>query len=89
VNLHFGLTNLPATLFRYLRMRFEGMNLHFGLTNTPTKFAPCLKRMPDFEGFWSSYRPSSAETSFTQSNTVSWQNRSDLRVSADREMAGE
>jgi hypothetical protein len=39
------------TLFRYLRMPFEGMNLHFGLTNTSTRFAPCVKRMPGFEGF--------------------------------------
>ena len=33
MNPHFGLTNLPTTLFRYLRMPFERMNRHFGLTN--------------------------------------------------------
>jgi hypothetical protein len=79
VNPHFGLTNLPTTLFRHLRMRFERMNRHFGLTNTPTTFTRCLRKMPDFEGFWFSYRTSSAETSFTQGNAVSWQNQSDLR----------
>ena len=86
MNLHFGLTNLPTTLFRYLRkMPFEGMNRHFGVTNTPTTFTRCLRRMPGFEGFWFSYRTSSAETSFTQGNAISWQNRSDLRVRAGRE----
>jgi hypothetical protein len=83
VNLHFGLTNRPTTIFRYLRkMPFEGMNRHFGVTNTPTTFTRCLRRMPGFEGFWFSYRTSSAETSFTQGNAVSWQNRSDLPVLA-------
>jgi hypothetical protein len=57
------------------------------LTNTPTTFTRCLRRMPGFERFWFSYRTSSAETSFTQGNAVSWQNRSDLRVRAGREMA--
>jgi hypothetical protein len=42
--------------------------------------------MPGCEGFWFSYQTSSAETSFTQANAVSWQNRSDLRVHAVREM---
>ena len=72
-----------GTIFRYLRkMPFEGMNRHFGVTNTPTTFTRCLRRMPGFEGFWFSYRTSSAETSFTQGNAVSWQNRSDLPVLA-------
>ena len=56
------------------------VNRHFGMTNTPKTFSRCLRRMPGFEGFWFSYRTSSAETSFTQGNAVSWQNRSDLRV---------
>jgi hypothetical protein len=56
------------------------------VTNTPTTFARCLRRMPGFERFWFSYRTSSAETSFTQGNAISWQNRSDLRVRAGREM---
>jgi len=79
VNLHSGLTNLPTTLFRYLRMRFERMNRHFGLTSTLTTFTRCLRKMLGFEGFWFSYRTSSAETSFTLGNAVSWQNQSDLR----------
>ena len=71
VNRHFGLTNLPTTLFRYLRkMPFEGMNRHFGVTNTPTTFTRCLRRMPGFEGFWFSSRTSSAETSSTLGNAV-------------------
>jgi len=83
VDLHFGLTNLPATL---LRMPSWKLNRHFVVTNTPTKFTCCSRRMPGFEDFWFSYLTSSAETSFTQGNAVSWQNRSDLRVRANREM---
>jgi hypothetical protein len=67
-------------------MPFEGMNRHFGVTNTPTTFIRCLRRMPGFDGSWFSYRASSAETSLTQGNAVSWQNSSDLRVRAGREM---
>src|ERR1700720_3783388 len=62
------------------------MNRHFAVTNTPTTFTCCSRRMPGFEGFWFSYLTSSVETSFTQGNAVSWQNRSDLRVRANREM---
>jgi hypothetical protein len=86
VNPHFGLTNLPTTLFRYLAMPFERMNRHFGVSNTPTTFTRCLKTMPGYEGLWFIYRTSSVEMSFTQRKAVSWQNRSDLRVHADREM---
>jgi len=71
VNLHFGVTNTPTTLFRYLeKMPFERMNLHFGVTNTPTTFNPYLRRMPGFEGCWFSYRTSSKETSFIQGNAA-------------------
>src|SRR3979490_287379 len=42
-----------------------------GLTNTPKTFSRCLRRMPGFEGFWFSYRTSSAETSPTQGNVLS------------------
>ena len=85
MNLHFGLTHLPTTLFRDLKkMPFEGMNRHFGVTNTPTTFTRCLRRMRGFEGFWFSYRTSSAETSVTQGNAISWQNRSDLRSARAR-----
>jgi hypothetical protein len=63
VNLHFGLTNLPTPLFRYLRnMPFERMNRHFGVTNTPTTFTRYLRRMPGFEDCWFGYRTSSTET---------------------------
>jgi hypothetical protein len=60
-------------------MPFEGMNRDFGVTNTPTMFTRYLRRMPDFEGFWFSYRTSSAETSFTQGNATSvrWLDRCD------------
>jgi len=57
----------------------RGMNRHFGLKNTPMTFTRCLRRMPGFEGFWFSYRTSSAETSLTPGNAASWQNQSDLR----------
>ena len=65
-NRRFGLPNLPTTLFRYLRMPFEGMSPHFGMTNTPKTFTRCLRRMPGFAGLWFSYRTSSGKTSFTQ-----------------------
>jgi hypothetical protein len=72
VNFHLGLTNLPTTLFRYLgKIPFERMNRHFGVTNTPTTFNRYLRRMPGFEGFWSSYRISSAVTSFNEANAAS------------------
>src|SRR6202049_1184929 len=81
-----GMTKTPTALFRSLRkMPFEGMNRHFGVTNTATTCTRCLRRMPGCEGFWFRYPTSSAETSFTQGNAVSWQNRSDLRVRAGRE----
>jgi hypothetical protein len=38
-----------------------------------------LEENARLRGFWFSYRTSSAETSFTQGNAVSWQNQSDLR----------
>src|SRR5271167_3326119 len=60
------------------------MNRRFAVTSTSTTFTRCLRRMPGFEGSWFSYLTSFAETSFTQGNDVSWQNRSDLR--ADRKM---
>jgi len=47
------------------------VNRHFGMTNTPKTFSRCLRRMPGFEGFWFSYRTSSAETSPTQGNALS------------------
>jgi hypothetical protein len=46
-------------------------NKPIGLTNTPETFSRCLRRMPGFEGFWFSYRTSSAETSPTQGNVLS------------------
>jgi hypothetical protein len=84
--LHFGLTSLPMTLFRYLRkMPFEGTNRHLGVT-TPTTFTRWLRKMPGFESCWFSFPTSSAETLATQGNAVSWQNSFDLRVRAGREM---
>jgi hypothetical protein len=84
-DLHFGLTNLPTTLFRYLwKMPFEGTNRHLGVT-TPTTFTRWLRKMPGFESCWFSFPTSSAETLATQGNAVSWQNSFDLRVRAGRE----
>src|SRR3982074_3805677 len=54
------------------KMPFGRRSRHFGTTNTPTTFKRCSRRTPGFEGFWLSYRTSSAETSFTQSNAVSF-----------------
>ena len=46
-----------------------------GAANTPKTFTRCLRRrMPGFAGV--QYRTSSAKTSFTQDNAVSWQNSS-------------
>ncbi len=86
IDRHFGLTNLPTTLLRYLRMPFARMNRRCAVTNTPMTFIRCLRRMPGFGDSWFSYLTSSAETSFKQRSAVSWQNRFDLRVRADREM---
>jgi hypothetical protein len=47
------------------------VNRHFGLTNPPKTFRRCSRRMPGFEGFWFSYRRSSAKTSPTQGNAFS------------------
>src|ERR1700730_620934 len=44
---------------------------HFGVTNTPTTFNRYLRRMPGFEGFWFSYRISSAVTSLNEANAAS------------------
>ena len=50
VNPHFGLTNLPTTLFRCLKMPFERMSLRAAVANMTTTFIRCVRRMPGFEG---------------------------------------
>jgi hypothetical protein len=50
VNPHFGLTNLPTTLLRCLKMPFERMSLRVAAANITTTFIRCVRRMPGFEG---------------------------------------
>ena len=59
ISRRFGLTNLPTTLSRSLRMPFEGMNPRFGMASTPTMLTRCSRRMRGFEDCWFSYRTSS------------------------------
>ena len=52
ISRRFGLTNLPTTLSRYLKMPFEEMNPHFGMVTGPRMITRCLRRMRGFEDCW-------------------------------------
>ena len=70
VNPHFGLTNLPTTLRRCLKMPFERMSRRVVMVNMTSTFIRCVRRMPGFEGLWSNYQNSSSETSLTQGDAA-------------------